>query len=191
MGTEKLSETVLGYHGTSVAAAKSILEEGFQISRNPYDWLGDGVYFFQEAPQRAWEWACGHHGETASVLAAKIHIVNCMDLLAGGWESVIADAYNSYLQKIKESRKTLPEQAGGAHRLDREVINYTVGVLNDSGTKIACVRAAFVEGRAVFPNSALFDQTHVQIAVRDSAACVLETWQVPAPSPRGEYGQPS
>ncbi|HEU4883856.1 MAG TPA: hypothetical protein VFT45_16470 [Longimicrobium sp.] len=47
----------IGYHGTSAEAARRILSSGFEISRNEYDWLGDGAYFFQDAPLRAREWA--------------------------------------------------------------------------------------------------------------------------------------
>jgi hypothetical protein len=33
----------IGYHGTSSATAQVVLRDGFRISHNPYDWLGDGV----------------------------------------------------------------------------------------------------------------------------------------------------
>lgn len=54
-----MSETirVYGYHGTNTEAAATIIQQGFNVSSNDYDWLGTGVYFFQDAPVRAWEWA--------------------------------------------------------------------------------------------------------------------------------------
>lgn len=166
-----------GYHGTSLTAAKSILEAGFRISRNPYDWLGDGVYFFQDAPTRAWDWAIAHHGNDAAVIGAEIHIVNCIDLLDVDWYPVITNSYNSFLKILKDSGRSLPEQSEGAHRLDREVFNYTADVLGARGQKIACVRAAFAEGRAVYADSAIFDRSHVQIAVREPATCVRRMWR--------------
>jgi len=45
----------IGYHGTSQAVAQVILRDGFVVSRNVYEWLGDGVYFFQDSPNRARE----------------------------------------------------------------------------------------------------------------------------------------
>ena len=172
MNTQGLDSVVSGYHGTSSGAAERILGEGFQISRNTYDWLGDGVYFFQDAPHRAWEWASQRHGSDGAVLRAEIRTVDCMDLLDGRWNQVISDTYDSYLKNLRDSGRTMPTQSGGAHRLDREVINYTVGVLNESGIRIACVRAAFAEGRPVYPDSAIYDRAHIQIAVRDIAACI-------------------
>ena len=53
----------------------------FQLSRNDYDWLGDGVYFFQDGLLRAWQWARERHGDEAAVIGAEIRLVDCMDLL--------------------------------------------------------------------------------------------------------------
>ena len=36
---------VLGYHGTSASRAAQIMREGFRMSRNDWDWLGEGIYF--------------------------------------------------------------------------------------------------------------------------------------------------
>ena len=163
---------VLGYHGTSSEAADMILRGGFQISRNTYDWLGDGVYFFQDAPHRAWEWAFRGHGNDGAVVRAEIRIVDCMDLLDRDWTQVISDTYDSYVKNLRDSGRNMPQQSEGAHRLDREVINYAVGVLSESGINIACVRAAFAEGRPVYPDSAIYDRAHIQIAVRDIAICI-------------------
>lgn len=174
--------TAIGYHGTSSSAAESILKEGFRISRNSYDWLGDGVYFFQEAPQRAWDWALQFHPDAPAVVAAEIRIVDCIDLLDTGWASFMNEAYNSYLRLVNLAGEEIPEQAGGNHRLDREVMNYAVGVLGNRGTRVACARSAFAEGHPVYPNSAILDQSHVQIAVRDTERCIQRVWSVSPPT---------
>ena len=64
----------IGFHGTSTGAAQRILSTAFEASRNDYDWLGDGVYFFQDAPARALEWARQRFGEDAAVLGAEIDL---------------------------------------------------------------------------------------------------------------------
>ena len=174
---------VSGYHGTSSEAAEKIMVEGFQPSRNPYDWLGDGVYFFQDAPQRAWDWAIERQGNFAAVVGANILLEGCIDLLDLGWYQVMADAYDSYVKILKDSGQSIPVQSRGAHRLDREVMNYMIGVLSESGFRVACVRAAFGEGRPVYPDSAFYDRAHVQIAVRDIEACIQHRWLESAPAP--------
>src|SRR5712691_7761740 len=115
---------VTGFHGTSAASAERIMNSGFTISRNEWDWLGDGVYFFQDAPIRAWRWAREHYSDSAAVVGAEIRLEDCMDLLDVRWSSVLAETYDRFVEKMKESRVPLPRQTSGAHRLDRAVINY-------------------------------------------------------------------
>jgi hypothetical protein len=160
---------VRGFHGTSQDLARSILAIGFHVSRNDYDWLGDGIYFFQDAPQRAWEWAEERFGHSAAVLAADILLEDCMDLLDRLWFHVLSDSYDAFLAHLKEAGREPPVQTRGAHRLDRAVINYVVGILAEQGVRVRSVRAAFAEGSPVYPKSALFDKAHIQIAVRDPA----------------------
>jgi len=40
---------VTGYHGTLKAYVDAITTKGFNISTNPWEWLGDGIYFWQDA----------------------------------------------------------------------------------------------------------------------------------------------
>ncbi len=166
---------VLGYHGTRSEWADIIERDGFRVSKNPYDWLGDGVYFFQDAPERAMEWAFERYGSDGVVMVAEIRLDHCMDLLDLGWSGVLSDAYDAYLGLLRQSGHSRPTQSGGAHRLDREVINYTVGALEEAGSRIDCVRAAFREGGPIYPDSALYDRAHIQIAVRNPA-CIRRVW---------------
>jgi hypothetical protein len=166
----------IGFHGTSVEAAQRILSSGFQLSRNEYDWLGDGAYFFQDAPVRAGEWARQRFGEQAAVIGAEIDLVDCMDLFDARWHDVIRGAYSDMVRRLTKEGHPLPSQTVGAHRLDRAVINRTVGALHDRGIQVRAVRAGFIEGEPLFPDSALWSQTHIQIAVRDPSA-IVRVWR--------------
>jgi hypothetical protein len=167
---------VHGYHGTKKECVGSILSGGFRPSRNEYDWLGDGVYFFQDAPTRAWEWATSEFGNEAAVVGSLIRLEGCMDLLDIEWFSALAHAYDRVLDQMRRAGLALPVQTSGAHRLDRAVINYAVGALAESGTIIKTVRAAFDEGAPAFPGSALFDRSHVQVSVRDLMV-IQRSWE--------------
>jgi hypothetical protein len=167
---------VAGFHGTTSKSADEILIDGFRLSRNPYDWLGDGVYFFQDGLERAWEWAIEHHGEEAVVIGAEILLVDCLDMLDPNWAKSMTLIYDQFLSKYKQAGLSLPSQTSGAHRLDREVINYAVGVMADQGTNISCVRGAFAEGHPVYPDSAFYHHAHIQIAVRDFERCIKRVW---------------
>ena len=155
-----------GFHGTHVNHVDSILSQGLLYSTNEWDWLGDGVYFFQDSPLRAREWAEQHHGTSnAAVLQATIRLENCVDLLDIAWWPTLSSSHRQFVER----EKVLPKQTAtsGAHRLDRAVLNYMVTVLAESGQTVRCLRAAFVEGERLFPASALYSRSHVQIAVRD------------------------
>lgn len=174
---------VNGFHGTSVIAAEAIVirREPFRASRNEYDWLGDGAYFFQDAPQRAREWGAKIFGGDAAVVGARLRLdpEQMIDLLDIRWAQALADAYDAFLAEIKRSNLALPRQSAGAHRLDRAVLNYVVGVLAQHGVIVHAVRAAFAEGAPVFPNSAIFDRAHVQVAVRNPDTVIEELWVEP------------
>jgi hypothetical protein len=158
----------IGYHGTSQAVAQVILRDGFTFSRNIYDWLGDGVYFFQDAPHRAREWAQQRHGQDGVVIRSVIRLDDCLDLLDIQWNVFLEAAYTSVVEASQRSSVPLPRQTGGAHRLDRIVVNYAVDMLlADYSMTVRSLRGVFGEGGPVFPGSAILDRAHVQIAVRD------------------------
>ncbi|MEX1103844.1 MAG: hypothetical protein WED87_06325 [Dehalococcoidia bacterium] len=158
---------VRGYHGTSRAAADDILREGFRPSANSYDWLGTGIYFWQDAPRRAREWAEANHSASPAVLEATIDLIDCLDLLDVGWQGAMQRAHTEFVAQRVRTGEPLPRQTSGAHRLDTAMLNLFVGVLEQEGATIRSVRAPFAEGGPVFPRSALSLRGHVQIAVRD------------------------
>jgi len=166
---------VFGYHGTSLAAAQSIQANGFELSRQPYDWLGDGVYFFQDAPNRAWNWAIQRFPESPAVVVSQIRLENCVDLLDVDWVDALNIIHNNLRQRFLQEGRKLPKQKAGAHNLDREVFNLLVQVAARQGTLLKVIRGVFQEGVPVYPESALFNLSHVQIAVRDTLL-IEKTW---------------
>lgn len=159
-----------GFHGTSTERSRSILADGFWQSSSQPDWLGDGIYFWQDAPARAREWAEIRFQTDAAVLSATILLDGCIDLLDIGWEQALANAYDEYALMSRRLGKPMPQQGGAAHRLDRAVLNFLAGVLEEAGRHVTSIRSSFAEGEPAFPGSAITRRGHVQIAVRDSKA---------------------
>lgn len=57
----KYDRTTIAYHGCDASVAKRILEDDtFKKSQNKYDWLGEGVYFWEYGADRARRWATEH-----------------------------------------------------------------------------------------------------------------------------------
>ncbi|MGB8700868.1 MAG: hypothetical protein WCD18_15750 [Thermosynechococcaceae cyanobacterium] len=168
---------IYGYHGTTTAKAMNILTQGFRASDNDYDWLGTGIYFFQDAPLRAEQWATQQYPENPAVIRALIRLDNCIDLFDIGWQPGLKNLYNSFVEQYRGTNRPLPTQnpdRSKAHRLDCAFFNYSIEFISLAGQTVDSVRAAFMEGDRLFPNSAIFDLAHVQIAIRNPAL-ILET----------------
>lgn len=78
---------VLGYHGCSLPTAERLLDgEPFKQSRNVYDWLGKGVYFWEANPLRALQFAKeqlerrGGKRAKPGIVGAVIDLGLCLDL---------------------------------------------------------------------------------------------------------------
>jgi hypothetical protein len=50
---------IIGYHGCDAIVVEKVLagKARLNVSTNAYDWLGQGIYFWEHGPQRAYEWA--------------------------------------------------------------------------------------------------------------------------------------
>ena len=170
---------VFSYHGTSVTAAERIMSSGFQPSTKEWDWLGDGAYFFQDAPMRAWVWAREQYPAEPAVLCAEIVLERCIDLLDIPWASVIRAAHERFRQEemMLGHRPLRQDPLRGNRQLDRDVVNYAVGLLRLAGEEIGAVRATFQEGEPLYPFSALYERSHIQVAVRDMSL-IKDVWRI-------------
>jgi hypothetical protein len=164
---------VYGYHGTSRSRAEQIMTEGFQPSTNGYDWLGTGVYFWQDAPNHAWHWAKQKHPNEPAVIKSRLRLDStCIDLLDMSNPSnpdFWLDSYNRFTELCRRAGQSLPTQnpdIPGKRYLDCAFFDYVRTSVFKSDPRGA-VRSAFVEGKRIFPNSAIHDQTHVQIVIID------------------------
>ena len=168
--------TVIGYHGCSQESADRILEEDrFLLSTKSYDWLGEGVYFWEYAPYRAREWAiqkCTHDGGEPAVIQATIRLGRCLNLLDIEQIPELVRIYKSFLETL--GRAQLPRNTEhGAHFLDRFIIDaHCRSMERRTANRLQSVRGSFAEGDPIYPGSKILAKTHAQIAVRDPA-CIL------------------
>ena len=160
---------IYGYHGTSQTKAANILKHGFRASDNDYDWLGTGIYFFQDAPLRARQWATQQYPDNPAVIRSLIRLDNCIDLFDIGWQPLLKNVCNSFVEQYRETNRPLPKQQpdrSKAHRLDCAFFNFAIELICRE-QPIDSIRAAFIEGDRLFPDSAIFNLAHIQIAIRN------------------------
>lgn len=161
---------VNGYHGTSQEKAEDILDEGYDLSQNPYDWLGHGAYFFQDGPERAARFAGKWEDENSEIAVLKSEINlnrrgTCIDFLDTKWNNVMQVAYERFRLKVES---TLPEQSFYVRKLDCAVLNHACEeIFPEQDIQVSSLRAAFDEGGPIYEGSKILNLSHVQIAVRD------------------------
>src|SRR5580658_2929728 len=79
---------VIGYHGCDLRVARRIIssKEDFKPSENAWDWIGHGVYFWEDSHARAERWTqeeCqreGSHIKDPVVAGAVIDLGHCLNL---------------------------------------------------------------------------------------------------------------
>lgn len=187
---------VLAYHGCKLETAQKLLGGSpFLPSRKDYDWLGTGIYFWENDVIRAYRWAteARRKFKSPSVVGAVIDLGHCLDLTTQSGIDAVKLAYDEYKLTAEEVGKPLPQNADPANegdgnkilrRLDCAVMNYLYEIVetaqeSDPKSQLyATVRAMFPEGRELYPGAGFLSKTHIQLCVRASAQ-ILGVFRIP------------
>lgn len=146
------------FHGTTLTNVRKILSEGFQPSRGPSQFLGDGVYFFESSEWHAKNWALRHRDRTTdkiAVIQAMINLGHCYDL------------HNEEYRRLARETKANLNRQGTKKITDAVVINF----LATKFTIIDSVRATYISteygrGQRIFEGSRFFEYVQLMICVR-------------------------
>ena len=147
-------------------------------SEKSYDWLGPGIYFWEDDPLRAYQWACHpRRGFTnPTLVGAVIDLGRCLDLTTQNGIEAVKSAYLGLAELQALTGEPLPKNTGKENEqrhLDCAVIKH----LHRARTQMAktdpsvlpyqTVRALFAEGNELYDGAGFRDQTHVQVSVID------------------------
>jgi hypothetical protein len=184
----KTGAFVLGYHGCDRKTGDKLLSgENFISSSNDYDWLGKGIYFWENNPRRAYEWAefmasqpkFRERVSEPFVVGAVIYLGNCLDLTESSSLKTVRAAYDE-LNKVYHVGTTDDVNVGLPRNepsykadedltkryLDCAVINFLHQMrAYRKRPAYDTVRGAFIEGRELYPGAMIREKTHIQIAV--------------------------
>lgn len=177
---------VVGYHGCDRAVAEGVLLRGAPLkkSANRWDWLGEGIYFWEHGPERAMEFAewKQKRGEIAEpfVLGAYIHLGRCFDLTDTLATEELGVYYDAFVAHVGAMGQPIPQnEPGGANDfdlvkryLDCAVLNFGMFDEERRGQVFDTVRGVFTEGEPAYNGSKILRKTHVQVAVRNPE-CIL------------------
>ena len=175
-----LPSFLLGFHGCDRTVADRVISGRGQLrpSRNDYDWLGTGIYFWEGDATRAEEWASGlkRRGliQRPAVVGAIIDPGLCLNLLDRAYLKVTRNAYEDLVDLSVTVGQPLPRNTDLPgrtglllRRLDCAVINYCreERVKRSDLPPFDTVRAAFVEGEPLYPDAGFNDRNHIQLCV--------------------------
>lgn len=176
---EKLPNLTIGFHGCSKKTFDSVIQNQGELkaSNNLYDWLGNGIYFWENNLARAWDWAKRRYGEDSAVIGAVIDLGYCLNLTDSASEQILKDGYKILKMLYKEAGEELPKNRESKQTkdillrdLDCAVIQaiqraYIVDNRFPDTPGFDSVRGVFIEGEPPYPGSAFSGKTHVQICV--------------------------
>ena len=172
---------VLGFHGCDKSVAERVLagagKPHLRRSTNHYDWLGNGIYFWESSPKRAMEWAefvrdnpsvSSGKVETPAVVGAIIDLGYCGTLHDRAFLSELRQAHDLLSQASTSAGVPMPTNAGGRDKprrqLDCAVIEFMHTIREAEGlTPYDTIRSVFSEGDNLYPGTLFTEKSHIQL----------------------------
>lgn len=176
------SGLVLGFHGCDQEVASKVVDhkEFLNKSDNNYDWLGPGVYFWENSPSRALEYAealernptrAKQKIQNPAVIGAVIDLGHCLDLLDFENLQLVSDAYELFQASLKKSDLPQNRSVGSSTELllrdlDCAVIKTVHNIQLGAGLlPFDSIRAMFSEGEEIYPHAGFRKKNHIQLCI--------------------------
>lgn len=169
---------IVGYHGCDASVGEAVLagKDELKPSEQDYDWLGNGIYFWADSPERAWDWSLAGKAagkiKTPFVVGALVYPGLCLNLTDYGVVEELRAAF-----KVLESSRSgdgMPKNSRPksgvplVRRLDCAVIEMLHQLRRDTGLdSYDTVFGVFDEGDEAYPGAGFKEKTHIQLAVRN------------------------
>ena len=177
---------ILGFHGCDKGFVEKVFsgKERLKPSPNKYDWLGHGVYFWEQNPTRALEYARHLKANPEkskqkivepAVVGAVIDLGYCLNLLDSEKLHILREGFKALEQIHEKSGFPIPvnkpiedEEDLLLRHLDCAVIETIHQIQKATKTReFDTVRGVFWEGKELYPNAGFKDKNHIQISVRN------------------------
>lgn len=144
-------------------------------SENKWDWLGPGVYFWEQNPKRALQYAIDvannkqkNNGKikTPFVIGAIIELGNCLNLIEPDSIGIVKQAYHELSKTFETTGETMPTNKGPNRELDCAVIRYVHQTnVNENLPAYDTIRSPFQEGGFIYEGSNFTEHLHIEICV--------------------------
>ena len=187
--------TVIGFHGCDLDVRNKLVfsPNKVEISKKSHDWLGHGMYFWENNYTRAIEWAeAGVNSgkiKKPAVLGAILQLDYCCDFLDSKFLKLIKQYFPVMIESYQKAGKPLPKNINALndHNNDklvryldcaviefmhRKILDQYLIEINSQGFSsiklFDSTRGLFTEGGPVFAGAAILEKTHIQICIRNT-----------------------
>jgi hypothetical protein len=174
---------VIGFHGCDLSVCNKLIlgETRMEPSNNSYDWLGSGMYFWENNRLRALDFVTDlmtsrAHQTTIkrpAVVGAVMDLGFCLDLLDTEYISRIKASYTNLLASYKSMNLPMPQNRKVGNSTDLLIRDLDCAVirnlhlqrrLNDM-KPFDSIRGAFIEGNPLYEKAGFYEKTHIQICI--------------------------
>jgi hypothetical protein len=168
---------VIGFHSCDKIIGLDIINGRTQLrpSKNIWDWLGEGIYFWEQNPLRALEYAIESSTRkqfnkipirTPFVIGAFIELGNCLNLIEPESLAILKRAYFGLSRIYEEVGKALPKNENENRKLDSAVFKHLHKSRSDNlSPPFDIIRCAFNEGDPIYPGANFTVKLHMEISV--------------------------
>ena len=170
---------VLGFHGCEREVGEDILSgkvSHLKKSENSYDWLGHGIYFWENSPSRAKEFAENKKGiKDPFIIGAVVSLGNCLNFLDYETLALLAASYHAFKVNAEKAGLPMPENqcpSGSSENLIRYLDCAVIEELHSIYQKLDkpafdSSRGVFTEGKPVYPGAGFHEKNHIQLCIRN------------------------
>jgi hypothetical protein len=175
---------VLGFHGTDARVVSAVVGRTVRHldkSQDSTEWLGHGVYFWENDPERALDWA--QHGKTKGkitqpdAIGAVIDLGHCLDLTTLTGLNEVAKAHKLLFDLSQQAGFELKKNTVGPDKVKRELDCAVIQALHryrviNGLDPYDSVRALSPEDAPLFDGSGFRKRNHLQICIVNPERCI-------------------
>lgn len=186
--------TIIGFHGCDhdIRTKHVNYPNQIEISTKPYDWLGHGLYFWENNYTRAMEWAETRVADGAfkrpAVLGAILQLGYCCDFMDSKFTNMIGTYYLAMEAEYENAGKKLPVNVNTKddkhndkqiRKLDCSTIQFMHQAIEKQYKEDIAVngyseypvfdstRGIFSEGAPAYTGAGIERKRHIQICIRN------------------------
>jgi hypothetical protein len=186
---------ILGFHGCDQEVCDQLLQnpDNIKISDGPHEWLGHGMYFWENNYERAFQFAKDKlkrkEIRKPAVIGAVLNLGNCCDLLDSKNIKLLTTYHQRLVSLHKSTGTPMPINEDAKSDMDHDKLfrGLDCAVIEVMHTEMEkerraeikksghseirlfdSTRGVFWEGKEIYKDSGFKEKNHIQICIRNS-----------------------